>query len=105
MCMSDQQRLERIEQTLDKLSDVVVQQARMQEQLVTLFKRMERYDRDQGLLARKHEHDQALLTEKVVLLERLSIGRGIFFRALDKAIWLIAGCLVAAAATLLDRPP
>ncbi|QOL80534.1 hypothetical protein [Pseudooceanicola spongiae] len=103
--MSDQQRLERIEQTLDKLSDVVVQQARMQEQLVTLFKRMDRYDREQGALAQKYTHDQALLAEKVVLLERLSIGRGIFFRALDKVVWLVVGCLVAAAVALLERPP
>lgn len=103
--MSDQHRLERIEQTLDKLSDVVVQQARMQEQLVTLFKRMDRYDREQAELADRYGKEHSHLTEKVALLERLSIGRGIFFRSLDKAIWLVAGCLVAAAVALFADPP
>ena len=42
--MSDEQRLDRIEQKLDKLSDAVVSLARMEERMLTLFKRMDSHD-------------------------------------------------------------
>ena len=38
--MQEDQRLSRIENKLDKLSEAVVQLARMEERLVTLFNRM-----------------------------------------------------------------
>jgi hypothetical protein len=42
--MSDEQRLDRIEQKLDKLADAVVSLARMEERMLTLFKRMDAHD-------------------------------------------------------------
>lgn len=42
--MSDEQRLDRIEQKLDKLADAVVSLARMEERMLTLFKRMDSHD-------------------------------------------------------------
>lgn len=42
--MSDDQRLDRIEQKLDKLADAVVSLARMEERMLTLFKRMDNHD-------------------------------------------------------------
>jgi hypothetical protein len=42
--MSDEQRLDRIEQKLDKLADAVVSLARMEERMLTLFKRMDLHD-------------------------------------------------------------
>jgi predicted nucleic acid-binding Zn-ribbon protein len=42
--MSDEQRLDRIEQKLDKLADAVVSLARMEERMLTLFKRMDTHD-------------------------------------------------------------
>lgn len=42
--MSDEQRLDRIEQKLDKLADAVVSLARMEERMLTLFKRMDNHD-------------------------------------------------------------
>ncbi|PJE26806.1 hypothetical protein SAMN06297129_2976 [Pseudooceanicola antarcticus] len=76
----DEARLARIEEKLDKLSDAVVAMARMEEQMITLFKRMDRYDADQRELMRQ-----------VAQLERISIGRGAFFRSFDKAFWLALG--------------
>ena len=42
--VSDEQRLDRIEQKLDKLADAVVSLARMEERMLTLFKRMDNHD-------------------------------------------------------------
>ena len=42
--MSDDQRLDRIEQKLDKLADAVVSLARMEERMLTLFKRMDNHE-------------------------------------------------------------
>ena len=42
--MADEQRLDRIEQKLDKLADAVVSLARMEERMLTLFKRMDSHD-------------------------------------------------------------
>lgn len=42
--MADDQRLDRIEQKLDKLADAVVSLARMEERMLTLFKRMDSHD-------------------------------------------------------------
>ncbi|MGI3166012.1 hypothetical protein [Pseudooceanicola sp. 200-1SW] len=78
--MAEENRLARIEEKLDKLSDAVVAMARMEEQMITLFKRMDRYDIELRELMRQ-----------VAALERVSFGRGVFFRSLDKLIWLAVG--------------
>ena len=44
--MTDE-RLMRIEDKLDKLSNAVVTLARMEERMITLFKRMDHYDDEQ----------------------------------------------------------
>ena len=52
----DESRLHRIENKLDKLAEAVVSLARMEERMVTLFNRMERYEgRQEGLEARIDE--------------------------------------------------
>ena len=48
--MQEDQRLSRIENKLDKLSEAVVQLARMEERLVTLFNRMNKYEEKQDEL-------------------------------------------------------
>lgn len=40
-------RLNRIEEKLDKVSDAIVSLARMEERMITLFKRMDSYDTQQ----------------------------------------------------------
>ena len=46
--MSDDARLERIEKKLDQVGDAIVAMARMEERMITLFKRMDTLDADQS---------------------------------------------------------
>ena len=82
--MADDGRLERIEAKLDRLSDAVVSLARMEERMITLFKRMDSYDAEMKDLMRR-----------VAELERLTYGRGAFFRWMDRAGVAIIGAGVA----------
>lgn len=78
--MSDDDRLERVERKIDELTKVVIDLARMEERMITLFNRMENF-----------EHDARDILKRLSVLERSSSNRGIFFSALDKLIWLIVG--------------
>ena len=78
--MSDEDRLERVERKVDERTKVVIDLARMGERLVTLFNRMSAYD-----------EDVRDLQKRMVVLERSSSNRGIFFHALDKIVWLVLG--------------
>jgi len=50
--MADQvDRLARIEGKLDKMSEAIVSLARMEERMITLFKRMDTYDANQSLVS------------------------------------------------------
>jgi len=80
----DDGRLVRIEQKLDKLSDAVVSLARMEERMLTLFKRMDKYEIAQDEIA-----------ERVTEVEKVSISRGAIFRLIDKATWIVVGIVVA----------
>lgn len=88
--MTDEQRLSRIEGKLDRLADAVVTLARVEERMVTLFRRLD-------------GSDEALrdLQERLAALERQDIGRGQFFRAVDKLAWLLIGAAVAIIAKVL----
>lgn len=44
-------RLARIEEKLDKMSEAIVSLARMEERMITLFKRMDTYDEQQSKLS------------------------------------------------------
>jgi Flp pilus assembly protein TadB len=88
----DDARLARIEQKLDKLSDAVVSLARMEERMLTLFKRMDKY-----------EQAQDSLTERVTDVEKISIGRGAIFRIVDKATWIVVGIVVALVIEFISR--
>ena len=46
--MADDNRLERIESKLDQMSEAIVSLARMEERMVTLFNRMDAYDKRQN---------------------------------------------------------
>jgi uncharacterized coiled-coil protein SlyX len=80
----DDARLARIENKLDKLSDAVVSLARMEERMLTLFKRMDNY-----------EGSHKALEERVTEVEKVSISRGAVFRLIDKATWIVVGIVVA----------
>lgn len=47
----EQDRLVRIEEKLDKMSEAIVSLARMEERMITLFRRMDTYDNQQSLLS------------------------------------------------------
>ena len=81
--------LERLEAKVDRMSDAIVSLARMEERMVTLFNRMDRYDAD-----------QREVTKRVAELERVAIGRGPFFRWADR---LGAALVMLAAAYLFNQ--
>ena len=84
-----QQRLARIEDKLDKLSEGFVLLAKLEERMVTLFNQQTRYEQS---------YDR--LNERLAVVEQATIGRGIFFRWLDRAGMAAVG---AAVAVLLDN--
>jgi hypothetical protein len=82
--MSEDPRLGRIEEKLDKLADAVVSLARMEERMLTIFKRIEQY-----------ENRQEQLETRVNSLEIDDAGKNSIYRILDKSVWLIVGIAVA----------
>lgn len=76
--MSDEQRLDRIEQKLDKLADAVVSLARMEERMLTLFKRMDVHDSRIG----KVEDDVTDMKGKVGI-------NGQALRFAERVFWIV----------------
>ena len=89
--MADDHRFERVEKILDKLGDkideltkVVTAMARIEERMVTLFKRMDRYDTAQDGL-----------DERLTEVEKVSTKRGAIYHIIEKGFWLAVGGAVA----------
>jgi hypothetical protein len=82
--MQEDQRLGRIEEKLDKLADAVVGLARMEERMLTIFKRIEKY-----------EEKQENLDERVSAIELGEAGKNSIYKALDKFTWLAIGAMFA----------
>lgn len=80
----DDRRLDRIESKLDELTKVVTDLARIEERMVTLFKRMDKYD-----------GQQANLDERITDVERVTIRRGVVYQAFEKGFWLVVGAGLA----------
>jgi hypothetical protein len=80
----DESRLHRIENKLDKLAEAVVSLARMEERMVTLFNRMERYEgRQEGLEARIDE------------VENTNIKNGATLRFAERVFWIVATAAIS----------
>jgi hypothetical protein len=77
-------RLSRIESKLDKLADAVVSLARMEERMLTLFKRIDHY-----------EERQQKIEERVTEIEKEDAGKDSVFSVINRSIWLIAGIALA----------
>jgi C4-type Zn-finger protein len=77
-------RLTRIEGKLDKMSEAITLLARMEERMITLFKRMEKYD-----------EAQAQLVERVNAVEKVTIQRSVVYHIIDKGFWLVVGAGLA----------
>jgi hypothetical protein len=78
--MDDQTtRLNRIEEKLDKMSEAIISLARMEERMITLFKRMDTYD-----------HQQSMLENRVTSVEVKNAGGA----WVERVVWLIVGGLI-----------
>jgi len=82
----NEDRLTRIEQKLDKLSDAVVSLARMEERMVTLFNRMDNYDTN-----------QQKVIERVTELEKKLATKTNTVRIGEKIVWIVIGGVVSLA--------
>ena len=83
--MSEENRLERIEKKLDEMSKAIISLARMEERMVTLFKRMDGYD-DQ----------QDKLSERLTKVEKVSGADGVTLRFLERIFWIVVTAGVTA---------
>ena len=78
--MDDQTtRLNRIEEKLDKVGEAIISLARMEERMVTLFGRMDNYDKR-----------QSTMEERVTKIEVNSASSA----WVERVVWLIVGGLV-----------
>ena len=78
--MDDQTtRLNRIESKLDKVGEAIISLARMEERMITLFKRMDTYDMQQSLL------------EVRVNKMEVTSASGAW---VERVVWLIVGGLI-----------
>lgn len=76
-------RLTRIENKLDQLADAMITMARMEEKMITLFRRMDKYDENQGKIDSRLQN-----------VERANVKTGAFGYMADKAFWLVLGVLL-----------
>jgi hypothetical protein len=83
--MSEENRLERIEKKLDEMSKAIISLARMEERMVTLFKRMDAYD-DQ----------QDKLSDRLSKVEKVSGADGVTLRFLERIFWIVVTAAVTA---------
>jgi len=78
--MDDQTtRLNRIEEKLDKVGEAIISLARMEERMITLFKRMDTYDMQQNLLE--------VRVNKIEVTSASSAW-------VERVVWLIVGGLI-----------
>lgn len=78
--MDDQiKRLDRIEEKLDKVGEAIISLARMEERMITLFKRMDMYDQQ-----------QAALEARVTNVEMKNASSA----WIERVIWLAVGAIV-----------
>lgn len=77
--MSEESRLERIEKKLDQVGEAIVSLARMEERMVTLFKRMDNYDAAQTRLG-----------DRVTFVEKKVGNNGQMLRFAERLFWIVA---------------
>ena len=82
--MSDDTALERIENKLDEVGKAIVALARMEERMITLFKRMDSLDAEQTAHGRR-----------LTLVEKPSVGsNGQALRFAERLFWIVATAAV-----------
>jgi len=78
--VADEQRLERMENKIDELTKVVTSMARIEERMITLFKRMETYE---------FRHDN--LDSRIGDVEKTVTKTGVVDQVLEKGFWVVVG--------------
>lgn len=73
-----------MENKIDRLSEAVVQLARMEERMLALFNRMDRY-----------EEDQEKINTRVSELESTSTKRGTIFEQIGNGFWIVVTASVS----------
>ena len=76
--MNDEQWRNRVDQKLDQINEAIVTLARIDERIVTLFKRMDRYEEEQE----EHSKDIADLKQKS------QTSSAVFSRA-ERLVWIL----------------
>jgi hypothetical protein len=84
MNMTDDARLERIEKKLDEVGQAIVALARMEERMITLFKRMDTLDQEQALQGRRLQ-----------LVEGKVGNNGQMLRFAERVFWIVVTAGVA----------
>lgn len=79
-----EERLARIETKVDSLAEAVVVLARMEERMVTLFKRMDKY-----------EDAQTRILDRLAEIEKKLFGGGLIGGYAEKIIFILIGAGVA----------
>ena len=79
---------DRIERKIDQLSDAVVSLARMEERMITLFKRMDAYD-----------DRQTELSEKIADIDKQMTKRSVIYGIVDRAGWVAVAAGITALVT------
>lgn len=82
--MSDDARLERIEKKLDEVGQAIVALARMEERMITLFKRMDTLDQEQTQQGRRLQ-----------LVESKTGNNGQMLRFAERVFWIVVTAGVA----------
>lgn len=82
--MSEETRLDRIETKLDKVGEAIVDLARMEERLITLFKRMDRYD-----------DEQSRASERIDTLESKAQRTGLTVAVVERVFWIAVTAVLA----------
>lgn len=82
--MSEETRLDRIESKLDRVGEAIVDLARMEERLITLFKRMDRYD-----------DAQSKASERIDTLESKAQRTGLTVAVVERVFWIVVTAALA----------
>jgi hypothetical protein len=88
--MVEDNRLDRIEQKLDKLTEAVSQIARVEEQLLSLFKRMDRHEKRLD-----DQEDELQQLNNTVLTNTQSVKVG------ERLVWLVLATVASGLGYLL----
>lgn len=82
-----EQRLARIEHKIDTLADAVVNMARIEERMVTLFSRMDAYDKRLNASGER----TGILSDRVVELEKSTLT----LNAIEKVFYIVVTAAVS----------